>query len=441
MGWINWSSRKSAEPPRREPAHLFGLDLDATRARLVALRNGQIRLVPLEPPHGELALAISMEGRTLSVGQVGVAVTRRLPHLACQGYLGHLGAPLEWKAARHRFDAATATQTLLDRLKLALADVEGLSVALPAYLTMAQVKRLTALAEKAQLPWRGSAAAALALAFDGYMRSLHNEPSMLAVLQPRVTPEPLPTHFPENVVPLHRSPRDRVASRSGTGQGPGPNVLVVVELDDFAFSATLVELHPEQLRCGPPIHEPRLSLRIWKERLLDRISDRCVRLCRRDPRDSAVAEQALYEQLDLALLAYRQGQRAELSVRSEHWYQDISLATDEWEGFCAGLAKQAVDVIHELIETARLTQPPTMIWLTHTAACMPGLARQLHQHATERTAVALLHPDAIAAAAGRLDQLWRLDTLPRGHLDSALPLPRKPASAATSDPVVREERG
>ncbi len=46
---------------------------------------------------------------------------------------------------------------------------------------------------------------------------------------------------------------------------------------------------------------PQLAVRLWKNKLLDAVSDRCVRMCRRDQRDSAEAEQALYEQLDEVL--------------------------------------------------------------------------------------------------------------------------------------------
>ena len=43
---------------------------------------------------------------------------------------------------------------------------------------------------------------------------------------------------------------------------------------------------------------PRFSLKAWKDRLLDAVDGVDLRLCRRDPRDSADAEQALFEQID-----------------------------------------------------------------------------------------------------------------------------------------------
>src|SRR5262245_12524913 len=107
MAWLNWS-RKSAPPPSDERISLLGLDLNATRARAAVLRSGRPRLLTLDDPKHELALAVSMEHRSAQVGQPGVGVLRRLPHVSCAGYLADLGLPREWRAGRHRIDAAAA---------------------------------------------------------------------------------------------------------------------------------------------------------------------------------------------------------------------------------------------------------------------------------------------------------------------------------------------
>ena len=75
---------------------------------------------------------------------------------------------------------------------------------------------------------------------------------------------------------------------------------------------------------------PRAGLKAWKDRLVDAVSDRCVRLCRRDPRDSADAEQALFEQLDDALDRVRAGHRVSLTVRTAHWFQDVPQQPDDF---------------------------------------------------------------------------------------------------------------
>src|SRR5437763_733306 len=74
---------------------------------------------------------------------------------------------------------------------------------------------------------------------------------------------------------------------------------------------------------------PRLNLQAWKTRLLDAVADRCVRHSRRDPRDSAPSEQMLYEQLDGALDACRQGRSVELVIEAAHWYQNVILGPEE----------------------------------------------------------------------------------------------------------------
>ena len=104
---------------------------------------------------------------------------------------------------------------------------------------------------------------------------------------------------------------------------------------------------------------PRAGVKAWKDRLLDAVSDRCVRLCRRDPRDSADAEQALFEQLDDALERVRAGQRVSLTVRSAHWYQDVVQQPDEFDGYCAALARTSADAIRELI--GGLPVPPRAV--------------------------------------------------------------------------------
>src|SRR5207245_2221920 len=82
---------------------------------------------------------------------------------------------------------------------------------------------------------------------------------------------------------------------------------------------------------------PRLGLRAWKERLLNAVADRCVRQSRRDPRDSAEAEQGLYEQLDEAMENARLGQPIELTIQSAHWFQGLTLRDADLLGACAAL--------------------------------------------------------------------------------------------------------
>src|SRR5439155_10732753 len=109
---------------------------------------------------------------------------------------------------------------------------------------------------------------------------------------------------------------------------------------------------------------PRASLKAWKDKILDAVSDRCVRLCRRDPRDSADAEQALFEQLDDALDRVRAGHRVSLTVRTAHWFQDVAQQPDEFDGYCTVLARTAAGSVRELVYGVGLPVPPRAVWLT-----------------------------------------------------------------------------
>ncbi len=160
------------------------------------------------------------------------------------------------------------------------------------------------------------------------------------------------------------------------------------------------------------------------------------RVCRRDPRDSAAAEQALYEQIDDSLDRIRHGQKLELTVQSTHWYQNLHLQADDFDAFCAAQAKQAAVSLRELVQSLT-PEPPQAIWLTHTAGRLPGLADALHSNMAERTGLAVLSPDAGARAAIVLASRWARDELPRTHLDTVVLLPEMPARES-SRPAYRE---
>jgi glyoxylase-like metal-dependent hydrolase (beta-lactamase superfamily II) len=187
----------------------------------------------------------------------------------------------------------------------------------------------------------------------------------------------------------------------------------------------------DQVRAAASACWPRLGVKVWKEKLLDAVSDRCVRLCRRDPRDSAEAEQALFEQLDDALDRARAGQRVSLNVRTAHWYQDVVQQPDEFDGYCTALARPAAEAIRELVAGAGLPLPPRVVWLTHAAGRLPGLAKAVHQHSSEGTAIDVLAPGAVAHAAAGLVSRWLSGELPRQHLDTTLPLPPLAQTEAT----------
>jgi hypothetical protein len=324
-----------------------------------------------------LPLAVSLEKSSPEVGRPGLAIARKLPHLACFDLLNDLGTPREWKGARQNYKSSALFSLILDRVRNTCPKPEQLTLVLPAYLTPAKVTALSQLVEKAKLPLRGSVALPLAL---------------LAVTDP--------------------------AERR-------PPMALIVDVDNHALTASLISADMHQVRLLGTTIQAQLNERVWKDRLLNALSDRCVRVCRRDPRDSALAEQILYDQLDESLDRLLQGQRIELTIRSDSWYQNLPQQADDFEGYCATLVKQTVVAVREHVQ-ALSPEPPHAIWLTHAAGRLPGLAMALHQHMAERTGVALLPPEAGAKAAVLLAARWQREELPRTHLDVSILLPEPP---------------
>src|SRR5262249_7716263 len=271
-------------------------------------------------------------------------------------------------------------------------------LALPAYLSPAQVGRVVTATARVKLPLKGTAVGTLAMVADRAAAVLAGKP---------VAPELPP---PDWVVPLHPA-------------ATGPGAVVVLDADEYALSAVVVGVERSQVRLIGSASWPRLSVKAWKDRLLDAIADRCVRLCRRDPRDSADAEQGLFNQLDEALDKARAGQRVGVTVRTDRWFQDVVQQPDEFDGYCATLARGAAEVVREFAAGIGLPEPARAVWLTHEAGRLPGLARSVHMPTPEGTAVEVLPQNAVAQAAAALVPRWLTGSLPRVHLDAVLELP------------------
>src|SRR5581483_3443688 len=75
---------------------------------------------------------------------------------------------------------------------------------------------------------------------------------------------------------------------------------LVVDADDHALTWSLACVDGAHAAVVGVETVPRLGVRAWKDKLLEAVADRCVRRSRRDPRASAPAEQALYDQLEKA---------------------------------------------------------------------------------------------------------------------------------------------
>ncbi|MCE9533549.1 MAG: hypothetical protein K8T89_20860 [Planctomycetes bacterium] len=395
MGWLsrNRETPKTAHPERGG----LGIDMTARRALAVMGQASRNRVLPLEDEHADLPLTISLEHRTPTVGRAGVALLREMPHLACQGYLPYLGQPFEWKGGQHRLDAAGALALVFERLRVACAGFQDIFLGLPDYLTPTQVAKLTALAIKYRFPLKGTTSGILALVAER-AAALHAWPTDTS-------------SRPDGVVPLHRP-----------GTRTLPFTVLVIDADDFALSASLFRIEAKEAKLIGTTTRPKLSIKQWSDRMLDMFADRCVQVCRRDPRDSGDAEQSLFEQIDESLDQIRAGRHVALSIRAAHWYQDLHLQPEDYEACCSPLIRSSVDSIRELLESSSDSEPPRVAWLTHEAGRLPGMAKAVHLNMTERTSVAVLRPEAIATAVASLGDRWLAGELPNAHLDHAIPV-------------------
>jgi hypothetical protein len=388
--------RNDAEHP------LVGLDLNATRARAVGgAAEGPKQVLSLEGDHAELPLAISLEGRRPDVGRAGTRLCRRLPHYACVGFLPRLGEPSAWIAGRHRLDAASALRLVYGRLAPGFSRARGLGLVLPAYLKPEQVAEAAALAEQAGLPVFGTVPTPLAAALVGH------------------------------------------AEQSWAGPA------LVVDIDDYALSLAVVPVDAGEIQLFGTQILPRLSMRAWKERLLNGVADRCIRQSRRDPRDSAAVEQSLYEQLELALEAFQHGRMAELTIQAGTWYQNVLLQAADAATLCASLTRPLLQAMQALLATTT-AGPPRAVVLTAAAGRLPGLVAALEEslaaargganedHSADfgdalmeesdgqEGRVQVLAAEAPARAAHVLAVRWHRGEMPRGPVVSAALFPPQP---------------
>jgi antitoxin (DNA-binding transcriptional repressor) of toxin-antitoxin stability system len=391
-------SRKAT--PTHERTRHAGIDLTSSRILGVSVGSGKVRPFVFGGQSEELPLFIALDRRSPEVGRAGYSLCRKIPHTVCSNFLPDLAQSREWRFGRHVLTPESALELALLKIREPiLAESETAVLALPAYLAPVQVSRVVAAATKTKFPLKGTAIGPLALV------------AMRAALGS--TGKPVTIEEPP--------PADWVIRMRRTTEGPG--VVVVVDVDEYALSAVVVAVERDKVRLLSAADWPRFSQKAWKDRLLDSVSDRCVRLCRRDPRDSADAEQSLFEQLDEALDRVRAGQRVNLTVRTAHWFQDVPLQPEEFDAHCSVLARGASEAIREMLAETSLPVPPREIWLTHEANRLPGLFQAIHQGSHEGTSLEALPRGAVAHAAAALVPRWLTGELPRAHLDSVIPLP------------------
>ncbi|HEV8058559.1 MAG TPA: hypothetical protein VGP68_01725 [Gemmataceae bacterium] len=404
-----------SQPARKPDAQplLAGLDLNGTRARGVQGTNAVVtRVLPLDGAYLDLPMILSLQGRKPQVGRPGSALCRQSPHLTCSNFLPYLGEQRTWSIGRHQLDAGRAMVHVFERLLPACQTSKGVVLALPAYLSPTQASFLAPLADKARFPLLGSVRAPLALAHSAFAAD------------------------------------------------PWAGPALVFDIDDHALSATTIVADGEHLWVQNTVVWTNVSLRAWQNRLLDGVAERCIHQCRRDPRESPVAEQSLYEQIEAALDAWGHGKVVELHVQTSAWYHNLLFRPEEILALCRRLVQQMLEQVQAQTSIVGVRR----ILVTRAAARLPGLTTALEEwlqrsagavvEATpaassddfgedlipggnEPLRLTVLAPDAAARAAHHLALHIQNHALPRGHFDYSLAAPRTPTSAAPTVPPAR----
>jgi hypothetical protein len=376
---------------------LIGLDLDATRARAVSAPVSQPPApLRLTESHVELPLALNLEGRQIAIGASALRLCRRLPDFACQDFLPYLGRKWHRACGRHRVDAERAVGLVADYLGRAFGRCEGAAIAVPSYLDPAQIEYLAGLADR------------------GHWRLFGWTPRSLAAIL---------------------AARDRL---------PWTGVVLVLDVDGHALTLSAVGIETNRAVLLLSESAPAWSRNVWLTRLLDGVAHRCIRLTRRDPRESAETEQHLYDQL-LAVLEQPLGnQPVEMVLQTGQWYQRLSISAKDLAAPCAPLAAQVLVRLREVVEATAAHGPVGLVLLTASAARLPGLAAAveaalpsspvkapineddfgeglLEEENGPPAGIIMLDPDALARAAHYLAVRQSQGDLPRGAVQ-ALPL-------------------
>ena len=400
---------------------LVGLDLNSGRARAVAGPGARPPgLVTLDGDRAELSLAISLEGRVPQVGRAGFALMRARPHLVCADYLPALGSANHWASDKHRVDPDKAMALALGALGDTLKHTAGLVSTVPAYLDELQLVRLMRLVEASRLPILGTLSSPIA-----------------AVLASPI------------VADSHAE----------------PGLILVIEADTYAITWSVVErrLDRDGGQLLPRLVQLTTALArgVWLRRLLDGVSNRCVRQSRRDPRESATTEQALYEQLAAAL---DRGPTNLLQVRiqGEGWFHNVMCHADEVSVFVAPLLQQATADLDVILASIESLGQLSAVVLTHPAAALPGFAQVVRSRCEvmprladesadygdlilgPRSAGDMVHilpADALALMAHELAARIHGGHFPRGHLDHVALPPIEGAVPKESGPARLTFRG
>ncbi len=370
---------RKAQRPELDRTYLVGADLNATHLSALALADNRQRELVLDAPHTTLPLYITLDKRKPEVGHAGYGQCRISPHTTCSNFLHLLGMPREWRGDRFSLTPDEALGLILQQARGAIAtETDAVGLAIPSYLSVPQVRRLLEQVQQARWPLRGAVSAPLAIV-------------------------------------AHRAQNLGISAKQ-----PEATVLVI-DADQYALTADLVSVSQQDVQVQAQTVLEGSSWLAWNEWMIRALADRSVRVCRRDPRDSAQAEQSLFLQLPEAYAAARSNTTVKLTIRADHWFQEMALPVKEFQDLAQPMVRRTIQQLKDFLLSADLPSPPQAVWLTDTAGRLPGLAEELYKHSPEQSRLFLLPPHARAEAAAALVPRWLTGRLAHVYLDAVIP--------------------
>jgi len=401
---------------------VLALDWNATRIRAVLGAEGASALpVPLEPPALELPLAIALDQPAPAIGTLAVRRSRLAAHEVCDAFLPYLtekpGQGPRWQSGRVTLDAHSACELVWRRLQPLATTAHGVVLTVPDYLRPVQAETLRKLGDRLHLPVLGSLPLALAAAMAGRLPA-----------------------------PVRASADDSPCWQRS---------VLVLDVDEHALTLGWVQTLGDRVHLVESRSCPQLGFRFWKEKLIDGLSDRFVREHRRDPRDAPLAEQHLFDQFDVLLDATREHRSLHLGVQGREWYKVLLITAADVLQLCRSLTQRTLAEAEHFFQRWPGAEWPPNVLVTHAASRLPGIVDGLRTltpahpsaetrlpqikatafddsdfgenlliHDDEPTIVVRVLPaEAPVVAAHGLATAFRTGLVPRGHLETIVPLP------------------
>jgi len=363
---------------------LAALDWNSNRVWAVVGEAGKPpQVAHLDDDRPELALVLSLAERRPRVGQAGLALVRRSPHLSVSGFLHQMGETTEWSVGRHRIRPDDAVALACKELRRRLPELAAVALAVPDYLKREQVHQLVRAAQAAGLPVVGAVSRGLAAALSSY------------------------------------------------ADHPWYHVGLLVDADEHALVCAVFRPTEDSLQLLGQRTFALLGLRHWREKLIAAVAEQSIRVSRRDPRASSDADQSLFDQLDRVLDACSQGKAAELELNAIAWRQKLALEPETAVRACGVLSRVAAEEVAATLVWAEQQLASVTIYLTAQAARLPGLAGALYWRTDNRVPLVVLPPSAPALAAFALaERIERRELMP-AFFERDCPLPHvepRPAS-------------